>query len=331
MRIVSEAETIGSDLAGNMENLLEEAVGGELQEAAEAVRNLRPQVMLDTVRSWLPGLTKIGWRLLVIGLILIVGTRVIKSVKKFLDRTFERMEMEVSLRKFLISLSNAVMYMILLLIIADKLGINSTSILAVVGSAGVAIALSLQESLSNFAGGIVLLMMKPFKVGDYIVTSGIEGTVINIGLIYTQLLTIDNRSVVIPNGGLSNSTITNVTAEEQRRLDFYINISYQSDLKKAKDILFGIMDQHPFVLHEEGKMPEVFVSELGEDAVTLGCRAWVETGNYWKLKFDVTEQVKYRYDEEGIEIPYRQLSVTVREENRQLQTAGRDDIINGGF
>ena len=158
----------------------------------------------------------------------------------------------------------------------------------------------------------MILVMKPFRVGDYIITTQVEGSVTSIGLIYTQLLTADNKSVAIPNGGLANSAITNVTAETRRRLDFFVGISYDSDLRRAKDILFQLMDTHPFTLHEEGRMPEVFVWELGDSAVTLGCRVWVATENYWKLKFDITEGIKLRYDEEGIAIPYRQLDVTIK-------------------
>lgn len=279
----------------------------------EALQELKPEVMAARMKSWLPGMAEFGIRLLIVAVIVLVGMRVIRSAKKFLERTFERMEMEVSLRKFLISLANAMMYLLLFLIAAEKLGFNPTSLIAVIGSAGVAIALSLQESLSNFAGGIVILVMKPFKVGDYIVTSQMEGTVTNIGLIYTQLLTFDNKSVVIPNGGLANSSITNVTAEEVRRLDFSVGISYDSDLKKAKDILLQIAEDHPFSLHEEGRMPEVVVLELGDSAVTLGCRVWVRTENYWKLKFYITETVKCRFDEEGVEIPYRQVNVNIKE------------------
>ncbi|MCI8948412.1 MAG: mechanosensitive ion channel family protein [Lachnospiraceae bacterium] len=278
----------------------------------EGLPNLNLGAIVNTLKSGLPGIAKLCSRLLFTGIILLIGLRIIHSAKKFLNRTFERMEMEISLRKFLVSLTNAMMYMLLALIIAEKLGINPTSLIAVIGSAGVAVALSLQESLSNFAGGIVILIMKPFKVGDYIITSQAEGTVTNIGLIYTQLLTVDNKSVVIPNGGLANSSITNVTAENERRLDFYVNISYQSNLRKAKNILFQLMDTHPYTLHEEGRMPEAFVWELGESAVVLGCRVWVLTENYWKLKFDITEAVKLRYDEEGIEIPYCQLDVTIK-------------------
>lgn len=271
----------------------------------------------EMMQSWIPGLLNFGFRLVLVAVIVIVGLRLIKKVQQILAKTFVRMEMELGLRKFLISLSTVLMYTLLCLIAADKLGFNPASIVAVVGSAGVAIALSLQESLSNFAGGIVILVCKPFMVGDYIVTPSVEGTVQNIGLIYTNLLTFDNKMIAIPNGGLANSITTNVTAQEQRRLDLLFNISYESDLRRAKDILFGILDMHPLVLHEEGRMPEVFVSELGDSAVVLGGRVWTKTGDYWKTRFDLLEQTKLAYDKEGIRIPYRQLEVSVRQEKKE--------------
>lgn len=313
MHIFYATETAGP------EEILQETLG-VAQEVAEDIQKLKPNAILETVKSWLPGLMNLGYRLLAVAIIVFIGTRIINYVRKFLSKTFERMEVELSLRKFLISLANAMMYMIVILIAADKLGINPTSVIAVIGSAGVAIALSLQESLSNFAGGIVILLMKPFKVGDYIVASDMEGTVTNIGLIYTNLLTIDNKSVVIPNGGLANSSITNVTAEKQRRLDFTVRISYESDLRKAKDILFDILDQHPFTLHEEERMPEVVVSELGESAITLCGRAWVKTEEYWPLKYNVTEAIKLQYDQAGIKIPYSQVYVTMEERTSKKNT-----------
>ncbi len=306
MHILYEIETVGA------EDILQETLG-VAQEVAEDIQKLKPNAVLETAKSWLPGLMNLGYRLLAAAVILFIGTRIINYVQKFLAKSFERMDVELSLRKFLTSLATAVMYMILILIAADKLGVNPASVIAVIGSAGVAIALSLQESLSNFAGGIVILMMKPFKVGDYIVASGMEGTVTNIGLIYTNMLTIDNKSVVIPNGGLANSSITNVTAEKQRRLDFTVRISYESDLKRAKDILFEILDQHPFTQHEEERMPEVVVTDLGERAITLCGRAWVKTEEYWPLKYSVTESVKLQYDQAGIKIPYGQLYVTMED------------------
>ena len=275
------------------------------------------------MQSRIPGLLKFGAQILYLLLLLLVGLRLIGWLKNMLSKSFCRMEMELGLRKFLISLATVCMYTFLALIIAEKLGFNAASIVAVIGSAGVAIALSLQESLSNFAGGIVILVCKPFLVGDYIITPSLEGTVQDIGLIYTHLLTFDNKMSVIPNGGLANSSITNVTAENQRRLDIPIDISYDSDLKKAKEIIFELIDTHASVLHEEGRLPEVFVTALGNNAINLSARVWTATSDYWTTKFDLLEQIKITFDREGIVIPYQQMNVYIKENPAQSKTDRR--------
>ena len=198
---------------------------------------------------------------------------------------------------------------LLIFIIAGQLGIDSASIVAILGSAGLAIGLALQESLKNFAGGILILVMKPFKVGDYIVMPNAEGTVSVIGLVYTILVTIDNKTISIPNGTLSNSIVTNVTAMEKRRLDLTVGIGYQSDLRKAKEIMDRIYRQHPSVLKEEPIV--TYVDSLGDDSVVLGARGWTKSEDYWAARWDITEKIKLAFDEEGIEIPYRQMDVHI--------------------
>ena len=310
--ILSQAETQVESAAETAAEILQETLP-VAQEVAEDISNLKPNAILETLKNMIPGLMSLGYRLLVVAFIIIIGMRIISSVKKMFSRSFERMEMEISLRKFLMSVLSVAMYLLLALIAADKLGFNPASLIAVVGSAGVAVALSLQESLSNFAGGIIIMVMKPFRVGDYIVTTttGIEGTVKIIGLIYTSLLTPDNRMVVIPNGGLANSSITNVTAEDKRRIEIQVGISYESDLRRAKELLLQILDTHPMALHEEDRMPQVFVWELGSNSVVLCGRVWSKMEDYWTVKFEITEQIKLTFDREGIEIPYQRVDIKV--------------------
>lgn len=310
--ILSQAKTQVESAAETAAEILQETLP-VAQEVAEDISNLKPNAILETLKNMIPGLMSLGYRLLVVAFIIIIGMRIISSVKKMFSRSFERMEMEISLRKFLMSVLSVAMYLLLALIAADKLGFNPASLIAVVGSAGVAVALSLQESLSNFAGGIIIMVMKPFRVGDYIVTTttGIEGTVKIIGLIYTSLLTPDNRMVVIPNGGLANSSITNVTAEDKRRIEIQVGISYESDLRRAKELLLQILDTHPMALHEEDRMPQVFVWELGSNSVVLGGRVWSKMEDYWTAKFEITEQIKLTFDREGIEIPYQRVDIKV--------------------
>lgn len=265
--------------------------------------------MPDTIKNWLPGLSGFAMNLLAAVLILVVGFKVVGAVRRMAERSFARMEMELSLRKFLLSLIQALLYALLIFMAAEKIGIQSSSIIALLGSAGVTLGLALQGSLSNFAGGVLILLVRPFKVGDYIVSQYGEGTVAVIGLVYTTLNTVDNKTVVIPNGSLSNSPITNATAEEFRRLDLTVGISYQADLKKAKDILLNIYTSHPKVLKDHPI--QVFVDSLADSAVIIGGRGWTATDDYWQTRWDIIETIKLRLDEAGIEIPYNQMDVHV--------------------
>ena len=265
--------------------------------------------MPDTVKNWLPALSGFAMDLLAAVLILIIGFKVVGAVRRMAERSFARMELELSLRKFLLSLIQVGLYAVLIFMAAERIGIQSSSIIALLGSAGVTLGLALQGSLSNFAGGVLILLMRPFKVGDYIVSQYGEGTVAVIGLVYTTLNTTDNKTVVIPNGSLSNSPITNATAEKFRRLDLTVGIGYQADLKKAKDILLDIYTSHPKVLKDHPI--QVFVDQLADSAVIIGGRGWTATDDYWPTRWDITEEIKLRLDEAGIEIPFNQMDVHV--------------------
>lgn len=278
-----------------------------VQEVQQDLEQLKPNVILDTMKSWIPGLITLGYRLLAAGIILAIGFRIARIVRKMLGKTFTRMDMEVSLRKFLLSAVYACICGLAIFVAAEKFGISSGSIIAILGSAGLALSLSLQNMLGNFAGGVAILLMKPFKVGDYIICGSEEGTVSTIGLVYTTLHTMDNRRVILPNGSLSNNNLTNVTAQERRRLEIKVGIGYESDLRKAKEILNRLFEDHPLIMKEEGIL--VFVDSLGDSAVLLGARAWVATGDYWNVKWELTEKIKLAFDEAGIEIPYKQIDV----------------------
>lgn len=269
---------------------------------------------METIKGWLPGLAEFGIRLLIAAVILIIGFRIAKSVRKMLGRTFGRMEMEISLSKFLQSMCYAVICGIAVFAAADKIGISSASILAVLGSAGIALGLALQGSLSNFAGGVLILLMKPFKVGDYIICNGNEGSVSVIGLVYTTLNTMDNKQIVMPNGTLSNSDLINVTAQDKRRLEIKVGIGYCADLKRAKEILHQLFETHPLMRLDEPVVS--FVDALAESAVIIGARGWVATEHYWQVKWELTEKIKLTFDEQGIEIPYNQLDVHVVHETK---------------
>ena len=283
------------------------AVAAELQEDLE---QLKPNMILETLRGWTPALLTLAYRLAIAALIVLIGIRVTALIRKFFKRSFDHMGIDVSLSKFLISCINAICYAIVLFMALEKIGIPSASIVALLGSATLAIGLSLQGSLSNFAGGILILVLRPFKVEDYIVCEGVEGTVLNIGLVYTTLLTVDNKKITIPNGSLSNTVITNVTAQEKRRLDLTVGIGYTSDIKKAKAILEKLYREDPQILQDQGVT--VFVDQLADSAVILGARGWTATGDYWSARWRLTEQIKEEFDAAGIEIPFNQMDVHVK-------------------
>ena len=270
--------------------------------------------MSEALKSWLSGLSGFGMDLLVAAVILGIGFKITGAVRRMAERSFARMEMELSLRKFLLSLIQALMYGLLIFMAAERIGIQSSSIIALLGSAGVTLGLALQGSLSNFAGGVLILLVRPFKVGDYIVSEYGEGTVAASGLVSTTLNTVDNKTVVIPNGSLSNSPITNATAEDFRRLDLTVGIGYQSDLRRAKEILLDIYTSHPCILKD--RPIQVFVDQLAASSVVIGGRGWTATEDYWQTRWDITEEIKLRFDEAGIQIPFNQLDVHVNYEGK---------------
>ena len=264
-------------------------------------------VLMETVKGWGPQALDFAVRLALAALILIVGFKVIGIIRKMVRRSLERAEVEITLLRFLDALLNAVLLFLLIFMAAQQLGMNTASIVAVTGSAGLALGLALQGSLANFAGGVLILFMKPFRVDDYIVTEEGEGTVYSIGLVYTTLLSIDNKKVVIPNGTLSNMTITNVTTTEKRRLDLTVTIGYQADLKRAKELLETLYADSPEIIKEDGIT--VYVDSLTGNGVVIGVRGWVKTEDYWPLRWRLLEEIKLTFEREGIEIPYNYMNV----------------------
>ncbi len=243
--------------------------------------------------------------------VLAIGMKVIRWIRKILRKSLERNNADTGLIQFLDSFVKYALYIVLALSILQRFGVQTTSIVAAIGSVGVAIGLALQGSLSNFAGGVILLLLKPFKVGDYIVQDSLEGTVSEIQLFYTTLTTGDNRKIVIPNGQLADNSLINVTAADIRRLDIHVGISYQSDMKQAKEILRRLGNEDADTLKEEDRAPMAAVYELGDSAVDMLLRVWTPTEKYWEVKFRLTEAVKEAFDEVGIEIPFNQLDVHV--------------------
>lgn len=238
-----------------------------------------------------------------------IGKRLIKWLVKITVKALGKSELDEGVVGFIASIIRMVLYAVLILIIVGILGIPTASLITVFGSAALAVGMSLQGSLSNFAGGILLLIFKPFKVGDYIISGSCEGTVIAVELLYTKLHTVDNKIIMLPNGALSNSNIINVGAEDMRRLDIEIGVGYQTDLSKAKKLLMECLEKSPDIIKE--KEIKVVVKNLADSSITIETRAWVSNDKYWDTRFTLLEKYKNIFDANGIEIPFNQLDVHI--------------------
>lgn len=256
----------------------------------------------------------LGSRILFAVIFFIVGVQLIKLIRKIVKKSLNRASADVGVIQFLDSFLKFGLYIILVFMIASSFGVDAASIVALLGSAGVAIGLAIQGSLSNFAGGVLILLLKPFKVGDYIKedAGANEGTVAEIQLFYTKLLTPDNRTIILPNGTLANTSMTNVTAADSRRLDIRVGVAYDTDIRQAKKALLKVLEEDKDALKDKELF--VFVDELSDSAIILGVRCWFAMDKYWEGKWRVTEQVKYALDEAGISIPFPQMDVHIRQE-----------------
>lgn len=270
-----------------------------------------PGAIRTYLEGMVPSLLSFLVQVVVAIIVLLIGSRIIKFLLKLIRKSLDRSKVEAGVVTFLCSLVKYSLYFVLAMIILAQFGVTTSSVVAVLGSAGLTLGLALQGSLSNFAGGVLILLLKPFVVGDYIIdgATGQEGTVSSITIFYTKLLTVDNRMILIPNGTLSNSSITNVTHMEKRRIDLLIGVSYEANLEKTKQVLSDVVKSEEKVL--PGEPVEIYVSELADSSVQMGVRAWVKTEDYWPIRWKMTEDIKNALDANGISIPYPQMDVTV--------------------
>lgn len=272
---------------------------------------------IDALKSFLDTLPEktldLAIRILLAILFFVIGVQVIKVLRKIIVKSMKRVNAEIGAVQFVDSFIKIAMYVILVLMLAASFGMDAASIVAVLGSAGVALGLALQGSLSNLAGGVLILVLKPFKVGDYIIegVSNKEGEVAEIQIFYTKLVTPDNKVIVLPNGTLANNNLVNVTANACRRLDIFLGISYESDMKAAKKALLEILEKDPKVMKEKEKL--VVVDELADSCVRLLVRCWFRNEDYWEGKWRITEDCKDALDAAGIEIPFTQLDVHMKQ------------------
>ena len=300
--------------ASGTTNVADESVSDVIDSAAEATNEAAQEVnqFVQFVQDNIPNIIEFGIKVILALVFFFLGSKVIKWIRKIVHRSFERTNVDAGVAQFVDSMIKFRLYALLISMIATNFGIESSSIAALIASAGVAVGLALQGSLSNFAGGILILLLKPFAVGDYIVVTqeGIEGTVKEIQIFYTKLATVDNQTVVVPNSILTSNSLTNVTARPERQLDLKVGIGYDSDLKKAKKLIEDMLYSDSSVIQDEDI--KVFVDSLGASAVVIGLRAWVKTEEYWATRWRLMEQIKLTFDAEGIEIPYNQLTVNVK-------------------
>jgi small conductance mechanosensitive channel len=243
-----------------------------------------------------------GPRVLVAIVIWIIGSWVIKRMLNGTRKIMSKRGFDESLQKFLLNLLSWVLKILLILVILAKLGIETTSFAAILAAAGLAIGLALQGSLGNFAGGVLLMIFKPIKIGDLIEAQGEIGVVKEIEIFTTKLTGLSNKEIIIPNGALSNGNILNYTTEGTRRVDLTFGVGYDSDIKKTKDVLLNVLTSHPKVLKDPN--PTVNVSELADSSINFAARPWCNAEDYWDVYFDITENTKEALDAAGIEIPY---------------------------
>lgn len=255
----------------------------------------------------------LGIRVMLAALAFLIGVQFIRLLRSILKKALKKSHVDENAVRFMDSFVKFGLYFVLILMIASGLGVDATSVLALLGSASVAVGLAVQGSLSNLAGGVLLLILKPFVAGDYIKDeTGNEGTVEAVDIFYTQLATPDNKVIVLPNGNLANGTIINFTRCKERRIDIPVGIAYREDIRKAREVIEGVVKAEPGVLQE--REIRVFVDSLGESSVNLNVRCWAAQSEYWDTKWQLTEQIKYALDGAGISIPFPQLDIHYNKE-----------------
>lgn len=250
---------------------------------------------------------------LIIGIFLLwIGWKLAKKIVNILNKTLERRNVDVTIRSFLDTFLEVILKGLVILVVLEYVGIKTTGVAALVASAGVAIGLALQGSLSNFAGGLVILLIRPFNVGDYVEGAGHNGVIEKIGMFYTHMVSVDNKLILVPNGTLANGSIVNYSAKELRRVDLTFGVGYEQDILKVKRVLSNIVEAHDLIL----KTPEPFIalSNHGDSAINFVVRVWVNNSDYWKVHFDLLESVKVAFDNEDISIPYPQMDLHIKNE-----------------
>ena len=307
--VTEAAETAAETTAAPLEDIKEvisETLGEELVENVSGVNKM----LNDIWQGFLDKLPTIIFAII----LLIIGIFLSKLTVKLMGKALDKSKLDLTINHFIKSALKIVLYVILITVILTLLGVPTTSIITVIGTAGVAIGLALQNSLANIAGGFLILIVKPFRVGNYISVSGVEGTVETINILCTKLRTLDNKAVFIPNGTASNAVLTNVTEADKRRVDNIFSISYDADYKKAVGAIYKALHKIPKILDTDGHKPFVRMCAHSASSIDIAVRVWCRTSDYWDVYFDVIEHIRMEFIEEGIEIPYQQIDVHMKNE-----------------
>ena len=282
------------------------------------ITNITPEDAEETIQTVTGFFNDLNLQKIITIILLFVGCMVVmKVILRLMDRAFVRLEMEKSLHTFIHAALRVILWLITLCIVLDYIGVPMTSLVAVLGVIGLAVSLAIQGTLSNLAGGIQVLVSKPFKAGDYVEAGGVSGTVKEVGLAYTKLSTVDNKVISVPNGQISAEKIINYTTAEQRRVDLKFNASYDDPPERVIAAIKGVVGAHPKALFTPE--PFVRVSAYQDSSIEYTVRVWCATEDYWDLYYDLLEQVKQAFDQAGIEIPYGHLNVHLIQEKQQTK------------
>lgn len=271
------------------------------------------QFILNFMEGKIPVILDICIHIIIAVIIFFVGKKIVKVLLKLLRKSFQKSSLEEGVANFLLSIFKFALYFVLFILIFQFLGLETSSVIAILGSAGLAVGLALQGSLANFAGGVLILIMKPFVVGDYIIVGDKEGTVLTIDIIYTKLQMVDNKTVIMPNGKLADSDIINVTNQDKRRIDIEVGVDYSENIKHVRDVLSEVISHQEQILREEPI--DIVVGALNNSSVDMVIHVWVRKEDYWMVKWAMLEEIKNQFDQSGIIIPFNQLDVTVKNQD----------------
>lgn len=304
----TEAAVVADSATMTPEQTLEHITNPEtIKESVDKLLNYDLTTLLNVV---VEGAVSVALKIVAALAIYYIGRWIIRRMMRFLDRVYVRRDVDMSLRSFLSGIVKVILYIVVVLIIIQVLGINTTSIVAMLASAGLAVGMALSGTLQNFAGGVMILFLKPYRVGDYIDAQGEEGTVSKIGLFSTEIRTVDNRVIYIPNSTISTSVIDNYSMGELRRVDWTVSAEYGTDATKLREVLMTLLRADSRIVEEPA--PVVYVTELTEGSVKFSARGWVRNADYWDVKFDMNERIYNELGKQGIKFANPQLDVTIK-------------------